>query len=117
MNHRPDYMNHRADYMNHRESLTFLTGLYHLLRAAPLIFELVVPREARLARLVSEYAGTTDTHPESPNISELQAAVAGLRKRLGGERVKRALSLLEANDFHSVAGGNGPEAACPQFSH
>ena len=88
-------------------------GLYDLLRAAPLIFELVVPREARLARLVSEYAGTTDTHPESPNISELQAAVAGLRKRLGGERVKRALSLLEANDFHSVAGG----LDAPRCSH
>lgn len=90
-------------------------GLYDLLRAAPVIFEVVVPREARLDRLVAEYAGTTDAQHCSPNIDELRQAVTGLRKRLGGLRVKEVLDRLEENDFHSVAGGC-PNPPSPFFT-
>jgi len=95
-------------------------GLYDLMRAAPYVFEIVVPREARLLRLVKEYAFTEDdsrrdweksqtfhsnkiTQAVGEIEKQLRTAVMALQKRLGGDRVKQALASLDEKDFRTVA--------------
>lgn len=60
------------------------------------VLEISVPHEARIERLLRDY--------QSLPLAALKAATLSIRKRLGGERTLRVLSLIEA--------GSHREAAC-----
>ncbi|MCF8256093.1 MAG: tRNA 2-selenouridine(34) synthase MnmH [Flavobacteriales bacterium] len=69
-------------------------NLWNAMNAAPAI-ELDVPRTERVKRLVRDY-GTVDT-------SLLAASIVKLQQNFGGDRVKKALELLETGDLATVA--------------
>lgn len=69
-------------------------NFYKRLRNANLIF-INVPREARVQRLVKEYAGIDQ--------QALQDSLAKITKRLGGQNHKKALEALNKNDYATVA--------------
>ncbi len=68
--------------------------LYLQMRAAPVVV-LEVPLEARIERLVREYAG----YPKQA----LAEALTRIRKKLGGARLQEALRALEQQNFREVA--------------
>ena len=62
--------------------------------SAPVI-AIEVPQEARIDRLVREYADAPD--------EELAESLQRIKKRLGGQRLQAALEALTRQDYHAVA--------------
>ena len=69
--------------------------LFFQLRKAPLI-KIIVPKPEREKRLVKEYGGFKK--------EALIEQLVKIRERLGGQYLKEALTALENNDLHKVAG-------------
>lgn len=67
---------------------------YEQLSQAPM-FDLNVPLESRLRRLVGMYAPYSSEH--------LAAAFTRIGKRLGGQHLKAAMAALAAEDYHEAA--------------
>ena len=79
-------------------------GLFSRMRVAPLVVNVVAPREMRLRTLVEDYAH--DTHRSDPQwIDAMDESVGKLRKRLGNERAEALRSRLREGDFAAVADG------------
>jgi len=75
-------------------SVTIPAGLFRQKEQAVTVC-LDMPLEARVERLVGEYAGFTETG--------LQDAILRIRRRLGDQRCREALQAVEAGDFHAAA--------------
>ena len=71
-----------------------LYPFWSIMEDAPVV-AVEVPLEARVARLVREYAQAGD--------DALRSALERIRKRLGGLRLQAALQALEASDYPTVA--------------
>jgi tRNA 2-selenouridine synthase len=64
------------------------------MKPAP-VLAVEVPTEARVERLVREYADAED--------EELAESLRRIQKRLGGQHVKEAMEALDRKDYHRVA--------------
>lgn len=69
-------------------------AFYHQMQDAPLFF-VEIPKEARIEHLVQDYADYKN--------EKLEAAIRRISKRLGGLRMKKAISNLEDGNYHDVA--------------
>ena len=69
-------------------------NFYQKLRNANLIF-IDVPKEARIQRLVKEYAGIDQ--------QALRDSLVKITRRLGGQNYKNAIKALDENDYATVA--------------
>jgi tRNA 2-selenouridine synthase len=69
-------------------------NFYRKLRTSTLVF-VEVPKEARISRLVKEYAGIDK--------NALAQALAKIVKRLGGQNYQKAVKALEVDDYATVA--------------
>lgn len=68
--------------------------LYSRMQQSPVI-EIQIPREARIKRLVDEYACYAD--------EQLEAALHRISKRLGGQNEQAAVKALKEGDYETVA--------------
>ena len=79
-------------------------GLFQRMRHAPLVVNVVAPREVRLQVLVEDYAG--EQHRADDDwLPVMKESVGKLHKRLGGERASDLQARLEGGDYTAVAEG------------
>ena len=79
-------------------------GLFQRMRHAPLVANILAPREVRLRVLVEDYAG--DAHrADDAWLPVMKESVGKLHKRLGGDRAKELQARLDGGDYTAVAEG------------
>lgn len=79
-------------------------GLFHRMRHAPLVVNVVAPSEVRLRVLVEDYA--SEEHRAAPGwLESMTESLEKLQKRLGGERCNSLVTRLRSGDYTAVAEG------------
>jgi tRNA 2-selenouridine synthase SelU len=92
------------DEDSHVGGVSIPKPVYAALRCAPLVVKMHLPERARVQLLLSDYvSGHADGPCAVEWLSRMEASVAKLTKRLGGDRVRQLTLALRSRDFESVA--------------